>query len=76
MTIRREMAEWRATCVTCEPCPYLSHFSRQPRLSQASTIAAEALKNNADYAGTNFSATPLMQYRNPVGFGPSLKICP
>ena len=26
------------------------------------------------YAGTNFSATPLMQYSSPVGLGPSLKI--
>ena len=28
------------------------------------------------YAATNFNATPLMQYRSPVGLGPSLKICP
>jgi len=28
------------------------------------------------YAATNFNAAPLMQYRNPVGLGPSLKICP
>jgi hypothetical protein len=56
MPLRREIAEWRATsaksgtCVTCEPCPYLSRFSRQScpsRLSQTSGIAAEALMNNA-----------------------------
>jgi hypothetical protein len=50
------MVEWRATSarsaigVTCEPCPYLSRFSRQSRpsrLSQASAIAAEAFMNNA-----------------------------
>jgi len=44
MTVRREMAEWRATRVTCEPCPCQS---RPSRLSQASAIAAEALMNNA-----------------------------
>jgi len=50
MTVRREMAEWRTTHVTCEPCPCQSRFSRQSRLSrlsQASAIAAEALMNNA-----------------------------
>jgi hypothetical protein len=39
--------------VTCEPCPCLSRFPRQPRssrLSQASTIAAEALMHNAGEA--------------------------
>jgi hypothetical protein len=33
MTVRRKMAEWRETRVTCEPCPYLSRFSRPSRLS-------------------------------------------
>jgi len=27
-------------------------------------------------AGTNFNATPLLQYRCPVGSGPSLNTCP
>ena len=56
MTVRREMAEWRATSarsgtrVTCEPCPYPSRFSRQSRLSrlsQGSAIAAEVFMNHA-----------------------------
>jgi hypothetical protein len=54
MAVRREMAEWRATHVTCEPCTCLSHFSRQSRpsrLSQGSAIAAEALMNNAGQVG-------------------------
>jgi hypothetical protein len=55
MTVRCEMAEWRATSargatrVTCEPCSCQSRFSRQSRpsrLSQESAIAAEALMNN------------------------------
>jgi len=28
------------------------------------------------YAGTNFRAAELMQYRKPVGGGPSLNTCP
>lgn len=52
MTVHRDMAEWRATRVTREPCPCLSRFfcqSRPSRLSQASAIAAEAFMNNAGY---------------------------
>ena len=33
-------------------------------------------KRDRGYVATNFNATPLIQYRSPVGLGPSLKICP
>jgi hypothetical protein len=47
------MAEWRATRarsetrVTCEPCLCQSRFSRQSRMSQASAIETQALRDNA-----------------------------
>jgi len=63
MTIRREMAEWSATSgygirdtsrgirditnLASRIPNFESRLSRQPRLSQASAIAAEALMNNA-----------------------------
>mgnify|MGYP007099588306 CR=1 FL=1 len=50
MTVRSEMAKWRATRVTCEPCSCQSRFSRQSRpsrFSQASALAAKAFVNGA-----------------------------
>jgi len=51
MTVRREMAEWRAksaTRVTCELCLCQS---RSSRLSQASEIVAKALMSDAGSGG-------------------------
>lgn len=35
-----------------------------------------AVRSHVDVAGVKFNATPFMQYRFPVGFGPSVKTCP
>src|SRR5437667_9029321 len=43
---------------------------------RARTCLERGHDGDPPYAGTNLSATPFMQYRRPVGCGPSLNTCP
>ncbi len=50
-----------------------SKFCSTPQKHPAAKVAVwNAMVENSCSLGLNFRETELMQYRNPVGFGPSL----
>ena len=76
MTVRREMAEWRATSVrsetrvTCEPRPCQSRFSRQSRVSGTATCWPFPLAKETRLSfGTNFHSFTITPHamRDPPG---------